>query len=30
MGESFQPPSPFNTVERRLDDLEQDVDRLKR
>lgn len=30
MGESFQPPSPFNTVERRLDDLEKDVDRLKR
>lgn len=30
MGESFQSPSPFNTVERRLDDLEQDVDRLKR
>ena len=30
MGESFQSPSPFNTVERRLDDLEKDVDRLKR
>lgn len=30
MGESFQAPSPFNTVERRLDDLEKDVDRLKR
>ena len=29
LGESFQAPSPFDTVERRLDDLLKDVDDLK-
>ena len=30
MGETYRAPSPFNTIERRLDDLEKDVNRLKR
>ena len=30
MGDSYRAPSPFTTVERRLDDLEKDVNRLKR
>ena len=29
LGESYRPPSPFDTIERRLDDLEKDVDDLK-
>ena len=29
LGESFQAPSPFNTVERRLEDLEKAVGNLK-
>lgn len=30
LGENLQPPSPFNNIERRLDDLEDAVDELKR
>lgn len=30
LGDSFRPVSPFDTVERRLEDLEKDVDSLKR
>ena len=30
LGDSFGSSSPFNTVERRLDDLEKDVDSLNR
>lgn len=30
MGDTYRAPSPFTTVERRLDDLEKDVNRLKR
>ncbi|HAL92587.1 MAG TPA: hypothetical protein DCM68_06130 [Verrucomicrobia bacterium] len=30
LGESYGSISPFDTVERRLDELEKDVDRLKR
>ena len=30
LGVSFRPVSPFDTVERRLEDLEKDVDSLKR
>jgi hypothetical protein len=30
LGESYRGSSPFDTVERRLDDLEKDVDGLKR
>ncbi|NCA83127.1 MAG: hypothetical protein EOM72_10350 [Opitutae bacterium] len=30
LGESYRPSSPFDTVERRLDDIEKDVDSLKR
>lgn len=29
LGDSFRPPSPFNTIERRLEELEKDVDRLR-
>lgn len=30
LGTTFRPPSPFDTVERRLDDLEKDMQDLKR
>lgn len=30
LGQSFGPSTPFNTVERRLDDIEDEIDRLKR
>ena len=30
LGESYRASSPFDTVERRLDDIEKDVDSLKR
>ena len=30
LGESYRAPTPFDTVERRLDDLEKDVSSLKR
>jgi predicted RNase H-like nuclease (RuvC/YqgF family) len=30
LGESYRAVSPFDTVERRLEDLQKDVDRLKR
>ncbi len=30
LGDSFKPITPFDTIERRLDDLQKEVDRLKR
>ena len=30
LGETYRPVTPFDTVERRLDDLEKDVEDLKR
>jgi chaperonin cofactor prefoldin len=30
LGETYRPISPFDTVERRLDDLQKDLDRLAR
>ena len=30
LGETYRPVSPFDTVERRLEDLEKDVEDLKR
>lgn len=30
LGDSFRPISPFDTVERRLDDIEKDIGDLKR
>ncbi len=30
LGETYRPATPFDSVERRLDDLEKDVDDLKR
>jgi len=30
LGETYRPVTPFDTVERRLDDLEKDVENLKR
>lgn len=30
LGDTFQPPTPFDTIERRLHDVEEDVDDLKR
>ena len=30
LGESYRAVSPFDTVERRLDDIEKDIDSLKR
>lgn len=30
LGETFRPVSPFDTIERRLEDLEKDMDDLKR
>ncbi len=30
LGTTYRPPSPFDTMERRLDSIEKDVDDLKR
>lgn len=30
LGDTYQPPSPFDTIEKRLEDVEEDLDNLKR
>ena len=30
LGDTFQAPSPFDTIEKRLEDIEEDLDDLKR
>ena len=30
LGDSFQPPRPFDTIEKRLEDIEEGLDDLKR
>ena len=30
LGDTYQPPTPFDTIEKRLEDVEEDLDDLKR